>query len=123
MEQNATELVDCLLADIPAGFAQSFCHNAEDSALRLRCGTSGKLARISRIIFLAVLSDLATSDRGGVGQWEANDQSADIYSLCPTIANCLQKKQKRVLAHTQFSPKPAIRSFEQDILGARIQRA
>jgi hypothetical protein len=47
----------------------------------------------------------------------------DIYSVCPTIANCLQRKQKRVLVHTQFSPKPAIRSFEQDICVACAHRA
>ena len=47
---------------------------------------------------------------------KANDQSPDIYSFCPAIANCQQRKQRRVLVHTQFfSPRPAIRSLEQDI--------
>src|SRR5439155_16148409 len=41
-KHDATGLVDCLLADVPAGLAQNLCHNAADTALRLRRGTSGK---------------------------------------------------------------------------------
>jgi hypothetical protein len=53
-------------------------------------------------------------------------QSADIYSFCPVIANCLQRKQKRVLVHTQFFTKtryPLIRAghaWRPRSAGARI---
>ena len=47
------------------------------------------------------------------GNRQANHQSRDIYSFCPAIANCVQRKQKRVLVHTQFFTKtrhPLIRA-------------